>query len=495
MKKQIILTMVLCMAVQGLASTFNREVPVRQYGKEAGLLLDLGKISLGTLNDVEEKKQYLSTVQLEKQRIQNYTLRMVYDNAYQLYKQGDYQRAQELAQTILSIDPDFKQAQILAKQAYHMGTYGTISEAQVLDTKFREAMALYDSGRLVEANDKLNEILTIRPGNQRALGWKHQIDAEIAREYARRGEVAKKEGNYQAALDAWYNALLMRKDDPALVTKISDIEAKLRQEQLQASMKQALELYNQGRYIEAYTVFERIKKVQPGDARVQKYMSQLKNEIAGGYYVAGCEAYSAYRFDQAIGYFTNAKKWGADASAMDNMIKQSRNAKERYIRNQELRAKQQAEAARQAQIDAQRRAAEEAKRKTEAALHQAEHPSTEMPETLETVVADSPVPGVVTIPGSGTQVTTSSTSIQVPGTPVATQDQPFPTFSLSGGMTQVTEEARVASRAKYMEGLDAYNQDDFERARQAWISAKQLDPGNADAEAGLRKVEELMMIR
>ena len=53
MKKQIILTMVLCMAVQGLASTFNREVPVRQYGKEAGLLLDLGKISLGTLNDVE----------------------------------------------------------------------------------------------------------------------------------------------------------------------------------------------------------------------------------------------------------------------------------------------------------------------------------------------------------------------------------------------------------------------------------------------------------
>ena len=45
------------------------------------------------------------------------------------------------------------------------------------------------------------------------------------------------------------------------------------------------------------------------------------------------------------------------------------------------------------------------------------------------------------------------------------------------------------------EGLDAYNQDDFERARQAWIVAKQLDPGNTDAELGLRKVEELMMIK
>lgn len=493
MKKQLLSVLCLCVAISAVASTFNREVPVRQYGKEAGLLLDLGKISLGTLNDVEEKKQYLSTVQLEKQRIQNYTLRMVYDNAYQLYKQGDYQRAQELAQTILSIDPNFKQAQTLAKQAYHMGTYGTISEQQVLDTKFREAMALYDSGRLVEANDKLNEILTIRPNNQRALGWKNQIDAEIAKEYARRGEVANKHGNYQAALDAWYSALLMRKDDPALVSKISDVESKLRQQQLQENMKQALELYNQGRYIEAYAVFERIKKVQPGDARVQKYMSQLKNEIAGGYYTAGCQAYSAYRFDQAIGYFTNAKKWGADAVAMDNMIKQSRNAKERYIRNQELRAKREAEEARQAEIDA-KKAAERAKAKTEAALRKAEQK--EEPDTIETVVVDTQVPGTVVNTGTGTTPVITNTITPIPGTPVvATDEQPFPSLTPVGGMTQVTEEARIASRAKYMEGVDAYNQDDFERARQAWIAAKQLDPGNTDAEVGLRKVEERMMIR
>ncbi len=482
MKKYLLLAVCASVAIKAGASTFNREVPVRQYGKEAGLLLDMGKISLGTLNDVEEKKHYLSTVQLEKQRIQNYTLRMVYDNAYQLYKQGDYQRAQEMAQTILSIDPNFTQAQTLAKQAYHMGTYGTISEQQVLDTKFREAMALYDSGRLVEANDKLNEILTIRPGNQRALSWKKQIDSEIAKEYARRGEVANKRGDYQAALDAWYNALLMRKEDPALVSKISDIESKLREQQLKENMKRALELYNQGRYVEAYAVFEQIKKVQPGDVRVQKYMSQLKNEIAGGYYTAGCQAYSAYRFDQAVGYFNNAKKWGADAAAMDNMIKQARNAKERYIRNQELRAKQAAEQAKQAELAAQR-AAQEAKEKTEQALKQAEA----KPEEPETVVVDSQIPGGSTIAGAGTPV--------VPGTAVAMPEQPFPMLNTGTGMTRVSEEARAASKAKYMEGVDAYNQDDFERARQAWIAAKQLDPGNTDAEVGLRKVEERMMIR
>ena len=478
MKKITLVAFLLLAVYNADASTFTREVPVRQHGKEAGMLLDLGKISLGTLNDVEEKKQYLSTVQLEKQRIQNYTLRMVYDNAYQLYKQGDYQRAQELAQTILSIDPNFKQAQTLAQQANHMGTYGTVSESQVLDAKFKEALALYDSGRLVEANDKLNEILVIQPGNAKAQSWKQQIDVEIAKEYARRGEVANEQENYQAALDAWYNALLMRKNDPALVAKISEAEEKLRQQQLQEHMKQALEFYSRGQYVEAYTVFERIKKIQPGDARVQKYMSQLKNEIAGGYYTAGCQAYSAYHFDQAIAYWNNAKKWGADTAAMDNMIKQARNAKERYLRNQELRAKQEALQAQQAQALAEQ-AAQKAKEATEEAQRKAEEI-----DLKETIMVDDLVPGTTTtvIPGAAT----------IPGT--ITAEQPLPGL-IPAGMTQVSAEAHPASQAKYIQGLDAYNQDDFERARQAWIVAKQLDPGNMDAELGLRKIEERMMVK
>ena len=188
MKKNLIfISLLVCAALNVYAAaSFRKEIPVRQHGKEAGMLLDLSKISMGTLNDVEEKKQYLSTVQLEKQRIQNYTLRMVYENAYLLYKHGDYQRAQEMAQTILSIDPNFKQAQTLARQAQHMGTYGTISEAQVIEAKFQETIRLYDSGRLVEANDKLNEILTIQPGNSKAQAWKRKIDYDIAKEKVRK---------------------------------------------------------------------------------------------------------------------------------------------------------------------------------------------------------------------------------------------------------------------------------------------------------------------
>ena len=468
MKKNLVFISFLLLAALQVyaAASFRKEIPVRQHGKEEGMLLDLSKISMGTLNDVEEKKQYLSTVQLEKQRIQNYTLRMVYENAYTLYKHGDYQRAQEMAQTILSIDPNFKQAQTLAKQAQHMGTYGTISEAQVIEAKFQETIRLYDSGRLVEANDKLNEILTIQPGNSKAQAWKRKIDYDIAKEYTRRGDVAYEQGDYQDALDAWYNALLMRKDDPKLLAKISETENKLRKQQVADSMKQALDFYNKGQFVESYAVFERITKIQPGDPRVQKYMSQLKNEIAAGYYNAGNKSYNSNRFDQAISYWTNAKKWGADSGTMDALIKRARNAKENHLRVKQERAQQ-------AEIAAQK--AEEAAQKAEEAAQKAEE--TAQAEPIETVTVDNTL-----IPGATGGIGTSVGAVGA--------NETLPT--LGGTVNRVSPEASAASRAKYIEGLDAFNQDDYERARQAWIVAKQLDPGNSDADLGLRKVEELM---
>jgi len=495
MKKQLLFLGVFFLSVCASAAVYQKETGVRQHGKEAGMLLDLGKISLGTLNDVEEKKQYLSTVQLEKQRIQNYMLRMVYENAYQFYKQGDYQRAQEMAQTILSIDPNFKQAQILSRQAGYMGTYGTTSEAQVVESKFQEAGYLYESGRLVEANDRLNEILTIQPGNARALSWKNKIDGEIAKEYARRGDEAEKNGEYQKAIDAWYNSLLMRKDDPALVAKINDAENKLRQQQVHEYMQQAMEFYNQGKYVESYAVFERIVKIQPGDPRVQKYMSQLKNEIAAGYYTAGEKSYNNYRFDQAISYWNNAKKWGGDANTLDGLIRQARTSKEKYYtwkREATEEARREAEEAEEAARLAAEMKAKQEKEAKEAAQKKQEA------EELDTIPdIDTTLPGMglepTMIPGAehtSTSTTTKVTSTTTTTSSTTTSNETLPNMGV--GISQVSQEASAASRAKYIEGLDAFNQDDYERARQAWIVAKQLDPGNTDADLGLRKVEEML---
>ncbi len=455
MKKHLLLVLAVFAAAAVSAAPLRQPNPIRQHGKEEGMMLDLNKITLGTLNDVEEKKQYLSTVQLEKQRIQNYLLRQVYENAYTLYRRGDYQRAQEMAQTILSIDPNFTQASTLAKQASHMGAYGTTSEAEVIEAKFQEANRMYDSGRLVEANEKLDEILTIQPYNSKALSWKKRIDQDIAQEYSRRGNVAYDEQDYQRALDNWYNALLIRKDDPALVNKIAQTENLLRKQQVKDAMEEAMNYYNQGRFTESYAVFERITKIQPGDTRVQKYMSQLKDEIAQSYFTAGNNSFNIQKYDSAISYWTNAKKWGADAAYMDRLIKKARDAKEAALRRKQ---------------EAARKAAESAEQPEEEPIE----------DPLETV----------TIEGDATGQLQPGTSGAVLG-----PDGNTVTQGIGGAATRVSAEASAASRQKYIEGLDAFNQDDYERAREAWIVAKQLDPGNTDADMGLRKVEELTGIR
>lgn len=456
MKRYVWIVLACLVAGSVEAAPFRQPNPIRQHGKEEGMVLDLNKVTLGTLNDVEEKKQYLSTVQLEKQRIQNYMLRQVYENAYTLYRRGDYQRAQEMAQTILSIDPNFTQAATLEKQASHMGAYGTISEEEVLEAKFQETERLYDSGRLVEANEKLDEILTIQPYNSKALSWKNRIDRDIAQEYTRRGNVAYEKKDYQEALDNWYNALLIRKEDPTLANKIAQTENQLRQQQVKDLMEKAMDYYNKGQYLESYTTFERITKIQPGDQRAQKYMGQLKDEIATGYYEAGNKSFNLQKYDTAVTYYANAKKWGADSRQMDQLIKKARNAKENA-----LRRKQEAAA----------RAAEQAKQKEE---EEAQGPQE---EPIETVSVENGA-------GALTPLTTQPA-----------QELTVPTAGTTAGPVRVSAEASEASKQKYLEGLDAFNQDDYERARQAWIVAKQLDPGNTDADLGLRKVEELTGIR
>ena len=114
-----------------------------------------------------------------------------------------------------------------------------------------------------------------------------------------------------------------------------------------------------------------------------------------------------------------------------------------------------------------RRAAEEAEKAEEEQLD----------EPIETVTVE----GGLGVPGEGT--------------PTLGPDGNTVTQGIGGGATRVSAEASAASRQKYIEGLDAFNQDDYERARAAWIVAKQLDPGNTDADLGLRKVEELTGIR
>jgi len=101
------------------------------------LFLDMSKIDLGTINSEDDKKKYIYTIQLEKARITRKTLRTVYENAFDLYRKGEYDGARDLTSKILAIDPGYEDASILqratielkgsAKPAFRKGNWSRIN--------------------------------------------------------------------------------------------------------------------------------------------------------------------------------------------------------------------------------------------------------------------------------------------------------------------------------------------------------------------------------
>ncbi len=445
MKKLLFLLPLFAMNIFISAQGIDR--PMREKGKEAGMILDLQKISLGTIANVEQKKQYLSTIQLEKQRIQNFTLRMVYENAYDLYKRGDYQRAQELANVILSIDPSLTKAQTLATEAGRMSAYGTISETEIINMKFEEAIALYKAGRLIESRSKFEEILVLRPREERAKEWIRRIDNEIAEQHIKRGYFAYKNMDYKEALNQWYSALLIRKEDEGLTSKIGEVEDLLKKEENQKILNNAFDLYAKGRLVPAYQEFERSLEIQPGEKQTQRFLMQLKDEIAKAYYNAGAKAVKGYKYQTAIANWKEAKNWGYNQNDIAVLIK---NAERNRLQ-----------------------AEEEAKRKALAAANK--------PVTVEEENSSAPEP-------QGTVVTKEPQETPVTQAPL--EDLPTKVITEKDNK-YISEEARAASREHFQTGMKYYYTDkDYERAKEEWQIALQLNPENLDAAAGLKKIEE-----
>ena len=54
-----------------------------------------------------------------------------------------------------------------------------------------------------------------------------------------------------------------------------------------------------------------------------------------------------------------------------------------------------------------------------------------------------------------------------------------------------TDSAKQQSEQAYLSGVIYYQKGDYEKARDKWLNAKQLDPSNTDASAGLEKIEKL----
>ncbi len=411
------------------------------------LFLDLSKVNLGTITNEDDKKKYIYTIQLEKARITRATLKSVYENAFDLYQKGEYDGARELTSKILAIDPGYQDASILQRATIELdgSKRPAFSERKLVEDRFEEGMALYRQGRLVEASGKWEEAVKLAPSNLKARYWLKKARAELAEEHFRRGQKAYRQHRLKETLDQWYAALVLNPSYPRLTAAIAKVEAEAREQDANDKLQTALNLYSQGQTVESLQMLDQVLQAGPGNLKAQKLMAEIRSEMASQHVAAGRQLYEGRKYDAAIVEWRKATTYGYDANAADQLIAR---AKEQMRREDEARKRAAEVAAKKAEED-KKKAEEEAKAKAEAdAKAKAE-----------------------------AEAAAKAAAQQAPAAPAA----PPPS----------SEEAKKSSQQHYLSGVIFFQKGDYEKARDEWSLALQLDPSNSDAKAGLDRIEKL----
>jgi tetratricopeptide (TPR) repeat protein len=417
-----------------------------------GLFLDMSKVNLGTISSEDDKKKYIYTIQLEKARMTRKTLKIVYENAFDLYRRGQFDEANELTRKILAIDPGYEDASILNRATLDLkgSVAPRVSERHMLEDRFEEGMSLYRQGRLAEASEKWDEVSKLSPGNLKARYWLKKARSEMADEHFRRGTKAYRQHRLRETLDQWYAALVLNPRYPRLTAAIAKVEAEAREQDANEKLQTALNLYSQGLVLESLKMLDQVLEAGPGNVKAQKLQAEIRAEVANQHVAEGRRLYESRQYEKAIAEWKAAVEYGYDPKSSDQLVAR---AKEQ-IRREAAAVKRAAEVAKERKEEAAKKKDEQAKADAEA-KKKADEDKAKADADAKTAAATASTPST-------------------PATPAGT-----------------SESAKQQSEQAYLSGVIYYQKGDYEKARDKWLNAKQLDPSNTDAIAGLEKIEKL----
>ncbi|MFH1726336.1 MAG: hypothetical protein ABII00_17130 [Elusimicrobiota bacterium] len=354
----------------GSASAERKDAAAEKPTLES-LFLDWSKTELGPLSSREGRNKYLYTIQIEKSQLMSKLLRTVYENAYSLYRQGDFDGARELTSKILSMDPEFRDAAILYRAAVELkgSSQPLVSERKLVADRFEEGIALYRQGRLVEASQRWDECVKLSPGNLKARYWLKKVRHELADEHFRRGQKAYRQHRMRDALDQWYAALVLHPKYPRLVGVISEAEARLRRQEANEKLQRALSLYGEGRTEDSLKLLDEVLAIEPGEEKAQKLIAEIRLEIAKQHVAEGRKLYERRKYTSAIKQWSKAVEFGYDPRRANVLISRARN----QMRKEAEARRRRAEAKAQSELEAREKAErEERERGEQEALEQAE---------------------------------------------------------------------------------------------------------------------------
>ncbi|TBR23558.1 hypothetical protein EPO15_05725 [bacterium] len=434
----------LCGGAAAAADSKAKESAADKRPTMESLFLDFSKTQLGPLGSAQAKTKYLYTIQLEKSRLTDKLLRTVYENAYSLYRQGDFDGARELTGKILAMDPTFQDASILHRAAIELNgtTAPMVSERKLVEDRFEEGLALYRQGRLVEASQRWEETVKLSPGNLKARYWLKKVRGELADEHFRRGQTAYRQHRLRDSLDQWYAALLLNPKYPRLMPAISKAESELRGQEANEKLQRALNLYGQGDTEAALKLLDEILTIEPGQEKATQLIAEIRLEIAKQHVAQGRTLYRDRKYNAAIKEWNRSVEFGYDARRANVLVARARDQMRREAEAKRQAAERKKQAEEQAKAEAEQKVREEEERKKK-----------EAEEAAKTLDANEP-----------------------------TQTTPAPQAGPS-------EEDKRRAIKHWNEGIKHFQNNEYAKAKDEWILCKRFDPGFTECVQGLQRLE------
>ncbi len=397
---------------------------------ESPAILSLGNVGLEKLNDVEEKKKFLDTVYVEKQRIQDYVLKRILDNAYELYNSGDYDGAAQVAKKVLSIDPNSEEAKIIANASGSGKAAGRIS----YDEQLQKSLSLYQKGEVLEAYKLMGVLSKLSPNNVKARYWYKKMEADLKDYYITKAQEAYNANDKKTALTMYYKAVEYAPKDDTILANITQIENEMRQEKVNQKLKEALDVYASGKLEESYNILKEAININPADEKTNKLYNELRAEIENKYVAEGDSFYKKKQYSMSIKSFTKALVYAENPAKIERVIN---NIKKKMKDEEELKKKKE----------------EERKRKEEERKKQQEEEEKKAKE-------------------QGKQSDSS-----------AKDDK---------SKSIITEQNKKAAQEHWVNGVKYLQSGDYQKAKEELSIAKKLDPTNSDVDAALKRIDQIL---
>lgn len=428
--------------------------PVKTASKdEVALVRDLthGITGLGIISP-EEKKLMGNTIEKEKAQILRRTMEQIYDNAYELYRKGEYQDAKTLLERIVVLDPSYDRANALLSALNQVPSGSQVklespkSIKQIIEDKFLEAVSIYRDGRKVEAVGKFEEVIALEPRHRKAKYYIEKINGELAEEYFEKAKFAYTQGRLDDALEAFYTATnLDPKRYSFLTRQITQIESDIRGKKVQQYLATSITALNEGRWLDARDEAKQIFKLDPANTRAQEIIDESLRSEAQGYLALGDALVAKKKYQDAIENYEKVIKLGA---RLEEARKRIDLAKSKIKQDEEsVRKKVEEE-----------KAKKEAEDRAKSAMGQTGQEGKEESSGLDSAQtkAEAPTAGVAPAPAA------------------------------------VSEEAKKASESHYQQAMQFYQTGDLSHALAELNIALKFDANNQNAYAAKHKIEAEM---